>query len=240
MSAGSADSKARIHSVVCNVRKEDECRALVERVVVEKGKIDCLCNCAGGQFLSPAESISSKGFKAVVETNLVGTFQMCREVFTQSMQEHGGSIVNITMVNENGFPKMAHSGAARAGVENMSKTLATEWASSGVRINCVAPGIIFTQTGFENYGAAGDTFLEHLTPAVPFKRLGTAEEVAAATVYLLSEGAAYTSGTTVLVDGALHLVGYPWPLADTGDVSRFPILGDESVLPERAVLKAKL
>ena len=97
------------------MRKEEDCAALVSWVVEQKGRVDCLVNCAGGQFISPADGISTKGFKAVVDTNLVGTFQMCREVFTQSMQEHGGSIVNITMVTENGMPKMAHSAAARAG-----------------------------------------------------------------------------------------------------------------------------
>ena len=81
-------------------------------------------------------------FKAVVELNLVGTFQMCREVFTQSMREHGGSVVNISMVTHNGLPRMSHSGAARAGVDNLAKSLAIEWASAGVRINTVAPGVM--------------------------------------------------------------------------------------------------
>ena len=123
---------------------------------------------------------------------------------------------------------------------NLTRSLATEWAPNGVRINCVAPGVIFTKSGFANYGPMGQTFLEAIAPAVPFKRLGTAEEVSAATVFLLSPAAAYTSGTSVYVDGGMTLVGYPFPLADTGDVCQFPVYGDESELPEGAVLRAKL
>jgi NAD(P)-dependent dehydrogenase (short-subunit alcohol dehydrogenase family) len=230
----------RIHALVCNVRNEQEVCAFVEAVVAKKGRIDHLVNCAGGQFISEADSLSAKGFKAVVELNLIGTFQVCREVFAQSMREHGGSIVSVTMVTHNGLPRMSHSGAARAGVDNLAKSLAIEWASSGVRINTVAPGVIFTQSGFDNYGPMGQTMLEAMGPAIPFKRLGTAEEVSAAAVFLLSEGAAYTSGATFLVDGALGLCGYPFPMADTGEVCNFPVYGDESVLPPEAVLRAKL
>ena len=231
---------ARIHASLCNIRKEDDVRTFVEAVVAEKGRIDCLVNNAGGQFIAQADSLTTKGFKAVVETNLVGTFQMMREVYSQSMQEHGGSIVNVTMVTHNGLPRMSHSGAARAGVDNLTKTLAMEWAPSGVRVNSVSPGVIFTKSGFDNYGAMGEVMLDAMAPAIPFKRLGTAEEVSAAAVFLLSEGAAYTSGATILVDGALGLCGYPFPMADTGDTCSFPIHGDESNLPAKAVLRAKL
>lgn len=110
---------------------------------------------------------------------------------------------------------MAHSGAARAGVLNLTKSLATEWVSSGVRINCVAPGVIYTKSGFANYGPMGETFLQAITPAVPCKRLGTAEEVASAVVWLLSDGAAYVTGQELSVDGGSSLVGYPFPLAQT-------------------------
>lgn len=81
------------------------------------------------------------------------------------MRDNGGSIVNITLGNRNGMPGMAHSGAARAGVENMTITMSQEWIESGVRINCVRPGIVFTDSGFDNYGPAGDTFLERILPS---------------------------------------------------------------------------
>ncbi|KAG8458044.1 hypothetical protein KFE25_007251 [Diacronema lutheri] len=226
----------RARAQPCNVRSEADVRGAVAGALEAFGRLDFLVNNGGGQFISPAADLSANGFRAVVETNLLGTFLACREAFTQYMREHGGAIVNITMVNRNGFPRMAHSGAARAGVLNLARSLATEWASSGVRINCVAPGIVYTPSGFENYGAMGEPFLNAVTPAVPCKRLGTAEEVASAVVWLLSEGAAYVTGQELSVDGGLSLVGYPFPLADTGEHSAFPVYGDAAVLPPAARL----
>jgi NAD(P)-dependent dehydrogenase (short-subunit alcohol dehydrogenase family) len=186
-----------------NLRNEEDVKALVKFVVETFGAIHLLVNNAGGQFISPAEDISRNGFHAVVDTNLIGTFLMCREVYTQSMKPNGGgSIVNITIGNRNGMPCMVHSGAARAGVENMTATLCTEWIESNVRINCVRPGIIWTDSGFDNYGPAADMFIDRILPTLPAKRFGTAEEVSSAVVWLLSEGASYVTGTVVAVDGA--------------------------------------
>jgi len=114
-----------------------------------------LVNNAGGQFVCNAEDISGNGFAAVVDTNLKGTFLCCREAYTQYMRDHGGTIVNITLGMRNGLVGMTHSAAARAGVENMTKTLCNEWMESDVRINCVRPGIIWTDSGFKNYGEMG-------------------------------------------------------------------------------------
>jgi citronellol/citronellal dehydrogenase len=126
----------------CNIREEAQVQALFAAVLAAHGALHGLVNNAGGQFLSPAEFISQKGFHAVVETNLTGTFLMCREAYSQHMRDHGGVIVNMLMENWRGFPGMVHSAAARAGIENLTKTLAVEWARSGVRINAVAPGLI--------------------------------------------------------------------------------------------------
>ena len=214
-----------------SLRNEDQIRDLVSYVIEKFGRLDFLVNNAGGQFVSAAEDVSRKGFQAVVETNLTGTFIICRECFTQYMQEHGGSIVNITIGNRNGLPGMIHSGAARAGVENMTATLCNEWIESNVRINCVRPGIIWTESGFKNYGPMGDTFVQKILPSLPSKRFGTPEEISSAVCWLLSEGASYVTGAVICVDGggSYHFL----PLIDIEDSSHLPIYG---TLPSKGKL----
>ncbi|XP_010610257.1 peroxisomal trans-2-enoyl-CoA reductase isoform X2 [Fukomys damarensis] len=131
-------NKAQVTPIQCNIRKEEEVNNLVKSTLALYGKIDFLVNNGGGQFMSPTEHISSKGWNAVIETNLTGTFYMCKAVYNSWMKEHGGSIVNI-IVLLSGQPLIAHSGAAREGVYHLTKSLAVGWARSGVRINCVAP-----------------------------------------------------------------------------------------------------
>jgi citronellol/citronellal dehydrogenase len=148
-----------VTAVTTNIKIETDVTALFDQVLAERGAIHGLVNNAGGQFASPAEFISLKGWTAVVETNLTGTFLMCREAFNRHMGAHGGVIVNMLMENGRGFPGMAHSAAARAGVENLTKTLAVEWARAGVRINAVAPGLI-ASSGLDNYPEAMRPIIE--------------------------------------------------------------------------------
>ncbi len=201
-------------AVPCNIREEDQVQALFERVLAERGAVHGLVNNAGGQFLSPAEGISKKGFTAVVETNLTGAFLMCREAYNRYMSEHGGVIVNMLMENWRGFPGMAHSAAARAGVENLTKTLAVEWARSGVRVNAVAPGLI-ESSGLEQYPeVVRQTLIPQVVQDIPFKRMGTESEVAAVITFLLSPAAAYISGATIKIDGASSLWRQTWEIED--------------------------
>mmetsp|Transcript_8657 Transcript_8657/g.20015 ORF Transcript_8657/g.20015 Transcript_8657/m.20015 type:complete len:212 (-) Transcript_8657:42-677(-) len=205
--------------------------------IVEKfHALDLLVNNAGGQFVSASEDTSRNGFAAVVETNLIGTFLTCREAYTQYMHEHGGSIVNITIGNRNGMPRVVHSAAARAGVENMTASLCTEWMdssenASAVRINCVRPGVIWTDSGFANYGPAGDAYVEQVVPSVPAKRLGSPEEISSAVVWLLSEGASYVTGTTLCVDGGSSYTFLP--LVDIPDKTHLSVYG---TVPKKARL----
>ena len=238
-----------------NIRDTDQVAALVAYCVETHGALNFLVNNAGGQFISPASALSKGGFKAVVETNLIGTFLVSQQAYLQYMEEHGGSIVNITLINGNGLPGMSHSAASRAGVENLTKTLALEWMEAGVRVNCVRPGtfldvvvhvlgfpkltfstvftgIIWTESGFAAYGDAGEEFLEKLLPTIPAKRLGTAEEVSSAVVWLLSQGASYVTGTALCVDGG---AGFTFlPLIDIPDQQNLPIYGGK--LPRKARL----
>lgn len=202
-----------VTAVAANIKLEAEVTALFDQVLAERGAIHGLVNNAGGQFASPAEFISLKGWTAVVETNLTGTFLMCREAFNRYMGAHGGAIVNMLMENGRGFPGMAHSAAARAGVENLTKTLAVEWARAGVRINAVAPGLI-ASSGLDNYPAAMRPIIEQTIRDTPAKRMGTESEVAAVITFLLSSAAAYISGETIKIDGAGSLWRKTWLIED--------------------------
>jgi NAD(P)-dependent dehydrogenase (short-subunit alcohol dehydrogenase family) len=216
-----------------SIRKEDQVVRLIEFVIAECGALHLLVNNAGGQFISAAEDISQKGMQAVVETNLIGMFLVCREAYNQYMKDHPSekcAIVNITLGNRNGMPGMSHSGAARAGVENLTRTLSTEWMD--VRINCVRPGIIWTSSGFANYGPAGDMFVDKILPTLPAKRFGSAQEVSSAVVWLLSEGASYVTGTVLSVDGASAFTLLP--LVDITDEAH--LVPEYGSLPSRAKL----
>lgn len=200
-------------------------------IIENYSALHLLVNNAGGQFVCSAEELSSNGFQSVVRTNLTGTFHVCRSAYDHYMRDHGGSVVNITLGNRNGMPNMVHSGAARAGIENMSITLSQEWMECAIRVNCVRPGIVYTDSGFENYGPAGDSFLRKILPAMPAKRLASPEEISSAVCWLLSEGASYVTGAVVSVDGgsAYHFL----PLIDIEDTAHLPVYG---TLPRKAKL----
>jgi len=135
----------------CDIRKTDQVAELAKRVSKEFGQLDILVNNAGGQFPAPAELISENGWAAVINNNLNGTFFMCKEMHQSFFKKQkAGIIVNIIANMHRGFPGMAHTGAARAGVENLTKTLALEWIRDGVRINSVAPGTI-ESSGLDQY-----------------------------------------------------------------------------------------
>ncbi|MDB5979703.1 MAG: putative short-chain dehydrogenase [Pseudomonas sp.] len=195
----------------CDIRDEERVKALVSQVIAERGPIHGLVNNAGGQYPGPLASINQKGFETVMRTNLVGGFLMAREVFNQSMSEHGGAIVNMLADMWGGMPGMGHSGAARAGMENFTKTAAFEWGYAGVRVNAVAPGWI-ASSGMDTYQGAFKAVIPTLREHVPLKRIGTESEVSAAIVFLLSPGAAFISGSTLRIDGAASQGSRAWPL----------------------------
>jgi len=201
----SKGSQKKVAAFECNIRKEDQVKALMKNTLDAFGRIDFLVNNGGGQFISPVANMTLKGWNAVVETNLTGTFLMCREVYNNWMRDHGGVIINISVVMDRGWPLQAHSGAARAGVENLTKSLAIEWVHSGVRMNCVAPGTIYSDTAAANY--ADPEMFKKAIPMIPQHRLGTVEEVSSAVCFLLSPAAAFITGETLRVDGGQLLKG---------------------------------
>ncbi len=195
----------------CDIRVAEQVDELVAAALARFGRIDLLINNAGGQFPAPAESISPRGFEAVVRNNLNGTFFMTRAVATAAMiPARRGRIVNVIANIYRGFPMMVHTGAARAGVENMTMTLAVEWARHGILVNAVAPGIILS-SGTERYPRE---VVDVAIRQCPLKRAGTVEEVAAAILFLCSPAAQYITGATLRLDGAQSLWGDTFPIAD--------------------------
>ena len=196
-----------------DIRVEDDVKRVVKEVYAKHGKIDGLVNNAGGQFPAPLAAINQKGFETVVRTNLVGGFLVAREVFVQGMNRRGGSIVNIVADVHNGMPGMGHSGAARAGMVNFTKTAAVEWAPAGVRVNAVAPGWV-ASSGLDTYEGPVKAMIPKLRDAVPLKRMATEAEISSGICFLLSEGAAFITGTTLCIDGGAPLAPHHWPMPD--------------------------
>ncbi len=190
--------QASVH--VCDIREEAQVRDTVKAVLQAQGRIDGLVNNAGGQYRSELKSISTKGFEAVVRNNLTGGFIFMREAYNRWMEANGGAIVNIIADIWHGWPDYAHSGAARGGMLTLSETAACEWASSGVRVNTVAPGGI-ASSGFDTYTPEAKAKILEYPPTVPLQRYGTEAELSSAIVYLLSPAAAYITGTCIRVDG---------------------------------------
>ena len=204
-----AGGRASIHA--CDIRDEAGVKAMIADVIAQHGKIDGLVNNAGGQYPQPVKDISLKGWDAVVRSNLTGGFLVAREAFNQSMEFHGGAIVNIIADIWGGMPTMAHSGAARAGMLSFTETAACEWACAGVRVNAVAPGWI-ASSGFDTYSPEMQAELRSLKTKVPLQRYGTEAEISAAIVFLLCEAAAFITGSCIRVDGGVPNARPTWKL----------------------------
>lgn len=186
-----------------NIRDEQEVESLYQAISQMHNNLNFLINNAGGQFSAPASNISSNGFRAVTDLNLQGTWHMT-SAFAKHVKEAGNRarIINIVLCLSSGLPGMAHAGAARAGVVNMTKTLAYEWGPD-ININAVAPGTIET-AGLDNYDPEN---MKANINRLPAKRAGTTQEVANAVTYLLSPGGDFITGTTLEIDGGEHLLG---------------------------------
>lgn len=196
---------------VCDIRDDDGVIAAVEAILSDCGRIDGLVNNAGGQYYGAMKTFTTRGFDAVVRNNLTGGFIFMREVYNRWMAQNGGAIVNMTAAISNGLPGFAHSGAARTGMITLSETAACEWAQSGVRVNCVAPGMI-ASSGFDNYSDDAAAFIRDYAKNVPLQRFGNVSEVSSAIVYLLSPAAAFITGACIRIDGGGLKGGGTWKL----------------------------
>jgi citronellol/citronellal dehydrogenase len=194
---------------VLDIREEEPVDAFFDRLLERHNRLDVLVNNAGGQFLSPAEAISPKGFRTVVELNVTGTWLMSHAAATKAfIPGGGGKILSVTLSPHNGMPGMVHSGAARAAVENMMRTLAIEWARFGITTCAVAAGQFATKTLLTKYPPEVVANLAH---SIPLGRTGRPEEVAWLLAYLASAAGDFYSGTTITIDGARDDWVGPWP-----------------------------
>ena len=200
---------AQCLAVPTNIRETDQVEALVQQTTERFGAIDFLINNAGGQFPARPSEISDRGWRAVVDLNLNGTWNMCSRVGPHMLERRFGAVVNIVHLYsfERGAMSFAHSGAARAGVVNLTKSLAYYWARHGVTINALAPGSVAT-AGLreEEYSHAEQSDYEKVQiKDIPTHRLAEPDEVAAIVLFLCSPAARYINGATIVADGALYL-----------------------------------
>jgi citronellol/citronellal dehydrogenase len=199
----------RVAAQFVNIRDRQAVETLAERARAQFGAVDLLINNAGGQFPQPARDFTAKGWNAVIETNLTGTWNMTQVFGNQMLEGRGGSITTIIAVVGRGFPGIAHTAAARAGVLELTKTLAIEWGPK-VRLNCVAPGPIQTEAFKQTYHPEIETLCE----GIPIPRFGSPEEVAYATVFLASPAASWITGEVLYVAGGQQLYGRNQALFD--------------------------
>jgi citronellol/citronellal dehydrogenase len=191
------------------IRDADSVDIFMEETFKKFGPLDVLINSAGGQFSQDAIDFSRKGWLAVIDTNLNGTWWMMQEA-AQRWKAKGapGNIINIVATVERGMPQSAHSCAARAGVIYLSKTVSTEWAPLNIRVNCIAPGAIETE-GVTQYP---DQVLKDFPMANPMKRFGDVWDIAEAAVYLAAPSSKFVTGEVLTVDGGMSQYGWVWPI----------------------------
>jgi citronellol/citronellal dehydrogenase len=214
----------------CDVREEQEVDALVDAVLERHGRIDLLVNNAGGQYMTPAEDITPKGFRTVIRLNVEGTWLMTHAVATKAMipDARGGKILNVTLSPHHGLPGMAHSSAARAAVENLTRVLSIEWARFGIRLSALAAGHFATDTLKTKYPKP---VVEGVAGTVPLQRLGTPEEFAWLVAYLASPGGDYFSGAVLTLDGARDNWFGSWPPGGLADESGKPLAEERRQRP---------
>jgi NAD(P)-dependent dehydrogenase (short-subunit alcohol dehydrogenase family) len=196
-------------AIATDIRDEDAVAALVDAVLERHGRLDLLVNNAGGQFLAPAETISAKGFRTVTELNVQGTWNMTHAAATKAfIPRGGGKVVSVTLSPHNGMPGMVHSGAARAAVENMMRTLSVEWSRFGIRLCAIAPGQFDTEVFRTKYPAE---VVATVPDTVPLGRLGRPEEMAWLIAFLASPAGDFFSGAVLTIDGARDNWFGAWP-----------------------------
>ena len=222
-------ARGRAEAVPTDIRDEDAVAKLVDGVLERHGRLDVLVNNAGGQFLSPAEAITPKGFRTVIELNVQGTWQMTHAAATKAfIPQRSGKVVSVTVSPHQGFPGMVHTGAARAAVENMTRTLSVEWARFGIKLCAIAAGQFDTEVLRTKYPKAVS---ENVARTIPLGRLGRPEEMAWLVAFLASPAGDFVSGAVLTLDGARDNWFGAWPPSGAADAAGEP-LAEERRPPE--------
>lgn len=187
-----------------DVRDPKAVEAALDAVTARFGPIDIVVNSAAGNFLAPAAALSPNGFRTVMDIDANGTFNVCRAAFDRSLRDRGGVVLNISAtLHYAATPLQIHASAAKAAVDAITRTLAVEWGPLGVRVVGLAPGPIEGTEGMSRLSS--DETRERVISAIPLRRFGRIDEMAAAALFLVSEGASYVSGETLVADGAAWL-----------------------------------
>ena len=192
------------------IRDPDQVNALMDECFERFGHVDTLVNSAGGQFAQHALDMTVKGWNAVIDTNLNGSFWMMQAA-GRHWRDRGtfGSIVTIVATIDRGSPHYAHSAAARAGIVYLTKTLAVEWAPLRIRVNCIAPGNTAIEGRFDKYSP---DYRNRFTQGNPMRTAGDVWDMAQAVAYLSGPSGKFVTGEVLNVNGGMHLWGTNWPL----------------------------
>jgi len=201
-------SGGEVYAHPMTIRQPEQVDALLAAVWERFGRLDVQVNNAGGQFGSPAMDISARGWDAVIDLNLNGSWYMMQAAARRWVERgSAGNIVNIAFAIDRGLPGVAHSTAARAGVIALSRTLAIEWAEHGIRVNCIGAGSI-ESTGFYNYR---DENIAAYHGSNPLRRVGDVQDIAETVIYLAAPSSKFVTGEVINVDGGGTLWGELWP-----------------------------
>lgn len=196
------------HTVTMTVRDPEQVEASIEQAISAFGRVDHLINNAGGQFSAEAVDISPKGWAAVVETNLYGTWYMMQSAARRWISdEHAGNIINISTIQGRASVGIAHTAASRAGGVALTRSLSVEWAPHDIRVNSIAVGVVASE-GLQTYPDEARASFGHN----PMRRLGDVWDVAQGAAYLASPAAAFITGTHLQITGGEHVWGEYWPL----------------------------
>ena len=204
--AGVRAKGGRCIGIAQDVRDHDGVGAAFAKSVAEHGPIDILVSGAAGNFVAPFNGLSYNGFRAVIDIDLVGTFNVMRQGFAH-LRKPGASCINISAPQSlHPYPGQAHVNAAKAGVDMLTRTLAVEWGEAGVRVNSIIPGPIADTEGMARLAPTPEAMAASARN-VPLKRLGTKDEVADLALFLVSDAAAYITGAVMPCDGGMSLMG---------------------------------